>query len=241
MMTHSKRWPVLKWEERSGLPQKSFGILLEYSVSQKGNFMTIWVNGRLLYSNKPMSWLMFTVWLTNFVGLYCISQQSETPSVGQVERLLKSWCKVLIYVGGSKVNLLQSSQLRAKDALLAELMKRHFWTNEFVHATLAGLTDEMKRLFKEGKVRNAFFCSELIICCGNFNNCSIVKQNMCPHYRTTFVQLPHTKPISISVLDKLENLSLVKLRSKLNRGVYSVMMETGFLLSNSLFLSETNN
>ena len=68
-----------------------------------------------------------------------------------IEKLLKSWCKVNIFVEGKPCSLLQVSQMRAKDVLLAELLKRHAYTNELVHATLAGLPDEMKRIYKEGK------------------------------------------------------------------------------------------
>lgn len=59
-----------------------------------------------------------------------------------------------VFIKGKPCNLLQLSQMRAKDALVAEALKKYCWTNEFVHATLAGLTDEMKRVFKEGLCEN---------------------------------------------------------------------------------------
>ncbi|XP_067937745.1 uncharacterized protein [Watersipora subatra] len=80
-----------------------------------------------------------------------ITGNGEKLSLGCVEKLLKGWCKVSIYSGGKPLNLLQVSQMSARDALLAELFKKYYWTNELVHATLAGLTDEMKRIYKEGK------------------------------------------------------------------------------------------
>ena len=88
-------------------------------------------------------------------GLYCsISDGTYALTQSQVERLLKSWCKVGVYIKGKPCNLLQLSQMRAKDALLAEVLKKHYWTNEFVHATLAGLPEEMKRVYKEGQCHN---------------------------------------------------------------------------------------
>ena len=64
--------------------------------------------------------------------------------------MLKAWCRVNIYVDGQPRNLLSMSQMRAKDALLAQTLKHYWYTNELVHATLAGLPEEMKRIYKEG-------------------------------------------------------------------------------------------
>lgn len=86
-------------------------------------------------------------------GLFCCIEKRDHGDVIDMEvidRLLKGWCKVFVYVSGKPVSLLQVAQMRAKDVLLAETLKKYFWTNEFVHATLAGLPDQMRMHYKEG-------------------------------------------------------------------------------------------
>lgn len=79
-----------------------------------------------------------------------VADPDQKLSLEMVEKMLKNWCRLCIYNNGKPVSLLQSSQMRAKDAPLAELFKKYYWTNEYIHATLAGLPEEMKRIFKEG-------------------------------------------------------------------------------------------
>ncbi|KAF6024374.1 hypothetical protein EB796_017286 [Bugula neritina] len=86
-------------------------------------------------------------------GLITRSDGGHKSVLDSIEKLLKGWCKVNIFAKGKPLNLLQTSQMRAKDALLAEMLKKYYWTNEFVHATLAGLPEEMKRIYKESKKR----------------------------------------------------------------------------------------
>ena len=87
-----------------------------------------------------------------YTGLHSFipTESEHTLTPDSVEKLLKCWCKVAIYKNGKLCNLLQISQMRAKDALLAEVFKKYYWTNEFVHATLAGVPEEMRRVYKEG-------------------------------------------------------------------------------------------
>ncbi|CAH1795760.1 unnamed protein product [Owenia fusiformis] len=78
-------------------------------------------------------------------GLYD-AVMGANPDAELVERLLKSWCRVIIFRNKEWINLAELVQPRTGNTEISNLLKKYQWTNQYVHATLGGSVYHMKYL-----------------------------------------------------------------------------------------------